>query len=151
MKSNDSNKPTLPCQAVDLLPHRPPMLFIDQLTARSDDRETATAIASMNGKHFFQDQKSTPCPEFFIEIIAQTIAASRGFDSLVDGAKPKTGLLVGLDEFTFDTRHPINSPLKSHIKKIFEFGDITVFQGILFSGQFQVVKGKIQVWEKRDA
>ncbi len=127
-----AEKPKLPCPAGRLLPHRPPMLLIDQLVERSEDRTTAIATTSLVEKHLFQDPDNKLSPEFFIEIIAQTIAAARGYDGLIDNEQPHSGFLVGLDELVL-TDHPIEySTIQSQIETFFEFGDITIFQGRLY-------------------
>ena len=144
-KTKAIEKPTLPCPCEMLIPHRPPMLLIDQLIRRSDTE--AEAITSLQEKSPFIDPNKGILPEIFIEIIAQTTAAANGFDGLINNKKPNAGFLVGLDEFSLTSRPFSECQLRAEIKKMFKFGDITIFQGKLFSGEFLLAAGKIQIWE----
>ena len=146
MTQTNTYKPNLPCPAERLIPHRSPILLIDQLVERSDDR--AVAITSLSGKSLFQDPVKGISPEFFVEIIAQITAAANGFDCLMNNEKPKAGFLVGLDEFSLTSTPFSDYQLRAETKKIFEFGDIKLFQGKLFSGELLLATGKIQVWEE---
>ena len=148
MVPTKTNKPQLPYPAEKLIPHRPPMLLIDQLVQRSDDRITATATTSFGGKLLFQVPKGQPSAELFIEIIAQTAAASKGFDDLTDDKQPKAGFLVGLDEFLIKDIPIPEAPLISEIKEVFKLGNITIFKGKLFCNEQLLASGKIQVWEE---
>lgn len=145
MTQINTDKPHLPCPVERLIPHRAPMLLTDQLVERSDG--SAAAITSLSGKSLFHDPDKGFSPEFFIEIIAQTIAAAKGFDGLMNNEKPKAGFVVGLDDFHLTNRPFSDSQLRTEIEKVFEFGDMTIFQGKLFSGKLLLASGKIQVWE----
>lgn len=143
-----TDKPDLPCPAEWLIPHRSPMLLIDQLVERSDDN--AAAITSLKGKSLFHDPGKGITPEFLVEILAQTIAAANGFDGLVNNEKPKAGFVVGLDNFHLTNRDFSTSQLRTEVEKVFEFGEMTIFQGELFCGKLLLASGKIKVWEKQE-
>lgn len=143
-----ASKPVLPCPATKLIPHRSPMLLIDQLVERSDDKKHATATTSLNSKLLYHGADNSLSPEFFIEIIAQTTAAAKGYDDLQNNEKLKAGFLVGIDEFSLTGSSTTNDQLRIEIEKMFEFGDITIFIGKLFNDTTLLAVGKIQVWEK---
>jgi len=148
MTSTTPNKPALPYPAKKLIPHQPPMLFIDQLIERSADKAVVT-ITSLSEKLLFQDPDNRMSLEFFIEILAQTTAAANGYDCLMNNKKQKTGYLTRLDEF-FLTQKPFPKHLlTAETEKKFSFENITLFHGKLSSGELLLASGKFQIWQEK--
>ncbi len=135
----------LPCPAEILVPHRPPMLFIDSLIERLADRATASAVVPENGICF--DPVQGVLPEFFIEVIAQTMAAVNGYDALCDGKKTHDGFLVGIDEFSFGGTPTAGRTIRIEIEKTFEFGAVKIIRGQVFDEDILLASGTIKVWE----
>ena len=73
----------------DLIPHRPPMVLIDDI--ESIDLESSSLVASFTAKEQWRGNW------FAIEYMAQTAAALAGlFDKMADdGAEGRPGLLLG--------------------------------------------------------
>lgn len=138
----------LPCPAGDLIIHTPPMLLIDKLVEREGDR--ATAIASILPNDICFDEKSGVLPEFFIEIMAQTIAAANGFDCLLKNTQPKDGFIVGLDKFVLKHVPAIDSSFLIKVEKTMEFGPVKVMQGEVFADGSSIATGEIKVWEQEE-
>ena len=139
----------LPCPAEKLVPHRPPMLFIDSLLERFGDRATASAIVPDDG--ICVDPAQGVLPEFFIEVIAQTMAAVNGYDALCDGKKKHDGFLVGIDEFIFEGIPAAGGTIRIEIEKIFEFGAVKIIRGQVFEGDMLLASGTLKVWENEDS
>ena len=135
---------TLPMSATALLPHRPPMLFVDRLLERYDDKAGGEAVMPDRGICFDPDQTF---PEFFIEVIAQTMAMANGYDALCDGKKANDGMLVGIDSFVFAHTAPPGALLHIVIEKSFEFGAVKIIHGEIFHGDVLLAQGDIKVWE----
>lgn len=82
-----------------ILPHRPPMVFVDRLV----DCSPETAIAEKTfrqgdiglGKDSFVDEV------MLVECLAQTCAASLGYQGRQAGIEPSEGMLVGIKNFEF--------------------------------------------------
>lgn len=143
----------LPCPAGKLVPHQPPMLFIDSLIERFDDRATASAVVPQNGICVDHDQGILL--EFFIEVIAQTMAATNTYDALCDGKKPQDGFLVGIDEFSFEVAAiegaaVLGKTIRIEIEKTFEFGSVKIIHGQVFDEDVLLASGIIKVWEDKD-
>ena len=138
----------LPCPAEMLLPHRPPMLLIDRLIERKGDMAVAEACVPQNG--LCVDKEHGLLPEFFIEIIAQTMAAVNGYDALLDGKKINDGFLVGLDNFSCNTVPLSHKTLHIKVEKTFEFGDVKIIRGEVLCNDVQLVMGEIKVWENKN-
>lgn len=137
----------LPCAAEQLLPHRPPMLLISRLLERQGDSAVAEAIIPRKG--LFVDPDKGILPEFFIEIIAQTMAATSGYDSSLANIPLSDGFLVGIDNFLWPTQHVEAEIVRIHIEKTFEFGGVTIIRGQVLAGDFLLAQGDIKVWEDK--
>ncbi len=135
---------TLPMPAIALLPHRPPMLFVDSLLERYGDRAEGTALMPEKGICF--DPAHT-FPEFFIEVIAQTMAMANGYDALCDDKDVNDGMLVAIDSFVFQNTAPPGARLHIIIEKSFEFGAVKIIHGEVFHGNVLLAQGDIKVWE----
>jgi len=61
------NAPALPIAAVELVPHRPPMLLVDSLLARDRDADTGAGIAHLPTGGIFVTGGAV-LPEYFIEV-----------------------------------------------------------------------------------
>ena len=141
MKNKDY---TLPIGMELLIPHRPPMLLADELIEREGDNAKARAVMPESGI-FYEDNSSFP--EFFIEIVAQTVAAAQGYDALVDGESVNGGMLVGIDSFTFHKICAAGTVLTISTELTFTFGAIKIIHGEIFAGETLLAEGHIKVWE----
>ncbi len=135
---------TLPIGMELLIPHRPPMLLADELIEREGDKAKAKAVMPENGM-FFEDNSSFP--EFFIEIVAQTVAGAKGYDALVDGESMNGGMLVGIDSFTFHKICDAGTVLTKCTELTFTFGAVKIIHGQIFDGDTLLAEGAIKVWE----
>jgi predicted hotdog family 3-hydroxylacyl-ACP dehydratase len=84
----------------ELLPHRPPMVLIDE-------------ACGMEGEFFLAKVRITPASPFFsgggvpswvgLEYMAQTVAAFSGALGKAEGGAIKVGMLLGTREYTVET------------------------------------------------
>ena len=135
----------LPCAAEKLLAHRPPMLLISRLLERQGERAVAEAIIPEDG--LFVDPRKGLLPEYLIEIIAQTLAATSGYDALLANSPATDGFLVGVDNFSWQTPTAKPGIAHIHIEKTFEFAGFTIVHGQVFQGTHLLAEGDIKVWE----
>lgn len=139
---------TLPVPALDILPHRPPMVFVDELTERYDDTAVASVKLDKDAICFHRTPAGVEIlPEVYVEIIAQTAALANGYDARCQGKKMKDGMLVGIDSFTVTAVGEMFDRLVARVEKVFEFDALTIIQGRIFHGEELVAEGKIKVWE----
>lgn len=136
-----------PIKAETLVPHRPPMLFVDCLLERSGDTAKGRATFPTSGICFSSDRL---LPEFYIELIAQTCAMAKGYDCLKAGSALRSGMLVGLDSFKFQPIDYKVEKLIIEVDKKFEFGSITLIEGKVWAGDSLLAQGEIKVWEDFD-
>lgn len=142
--SEYSNQYSLPLEAELLLPHRPPMLFVDRLVERQGDKAVAEALLPEGG---IACGGGKILPEYFIELIAQTSALANGFDMLLDGKKPNDGMLVGVDSFRFFHSGQMGTSVRIEIEKSFSFGPVSVINGRVTGGGETLASGELKVWE----
>lgn len=135
---------SLPMPADILLPHRPPMLFVDSLLERYGDKAKGGAVMPDRGICYYPGYIFY---EFFIEVVAQTMAMANGYDSLCDGREANDGMLVGIDSFVFRDTAPPGTRLHIIVEKTFELGAIKIVHGEVFHGSALLAQGDIKVWE----
>ena len=146
-KTLTTDIPELPLPAQDLLPHRPPMLFVDSLIRRWGNSSTAKAVLPESGICLC---RGNLLPEFFIELVAQSIAMANGYDALCAGVPRKNGMLVGVDTFSFSGKAVAGSTVRIETEKTFEFGAVKIIHGEVFAGDELLAAGDIKVWEEPD-
>ena len=122
------------------------MLFIDQLISRDGDRAKATAKVPTEG--ICLAQKPGLLPEFFIEVMAQAMAAANGYDAIQRDQKAGKGFLVGVNEFNFLANPRPDIDLRIEIEKTFDFGPVKIIKGEIFQDNLLLVKGEMKVWEE---
>lgn len=141
---------SLPFAAIKLVPQRPPMLLVDQLIARDREANSSMVAATVPGSGIFVEQGAGVLPEYFIELIAQAMAAVNGYDGLVDGAETGRGFLVGIEDFRWHGTAVPGERLRVEMVKKFEFGPVTVMAGMVLNGAGNVLAaGEIKAWEEK--
>ena len=126
------------------------MLLIDRLLRRDRDIEFAVVEAVVPHQGVFIDPYYGLLPEYYIELVAQAIAAVNGYDLQVDGGETRNGFLVGVDEFNWYTRAKAGDVLQVEMEKDFEFGPVTVMSGRVIDHQGKLLAGgTIKVWEEK--
>lgn len=140
--------PKLPMGPERLLAHRPPMLFVERLVERFDDKAVAEAVIPSSGICVENGQLFQ---EYLIELIAQTAAMANGFDLLKEGKTLNEGMLVGVDSFSLNRLTPSGEVVKIITEKTFEFGPVKVIYGEICNESGVIYgSGSIKVWENRE-
>ncbi len=146
--TNKISPNAFPYPAELFLPQRPPMLLIDELLERDDESSLVSALLPEKGICF--DESEGLLPEYFIEVIAQAIAITDGYESLLSGSSIKNGLLVGVDDFYFLTPPPSSGKLLIKVEKTFDFGAIKIFKGQVHCKEVLLAEGVVKVWEAEE-
>jgi len=141
----DPPAPELPCPAQRLVPHRPPMLLVHRLLDKQDDHAAVEAIAPAEG--IFVDPIHGLAPEYFVEVIAQAMAAASGFDALEKGAPFSGGFLVGIDECRWYGPAAGGEILRIELEKRFQFDAVTVMEGRVVGRGGCLASATVKVWE----
>jgi len=141
----ESPVPTLPCAAQRLVPHRPPMLLVDRLLDKGDEHALVEAIAPQEG--IFVDPLRGVAPEYFVEVIAQAMAAASGFDVLEKGKPFGGGFLVGIDDCRWYGTAALGETLHIELEKRFQFEAVTVMEGRVVGRGGCLATATVKVWE----
>jgi predicted hotdog family 3-hydroxylacyl-ACP dehydratase len=142
---SESPVPTLPCAARRLVPHRPPMLLVERLLDKQDDHALVDAIAPDEG--IFVDRLRGLAPEYFVEVIAQAMAAASGFDALEKGTPFGGGFLVGIDDCRWYGTAAGGETLRIELEKRFQFEAVTVMEGRVLGRGGCLASATVKVWE----
>jgi predicted hotdog family 3-hydroxylacyl-ACP dehydratase len=139
---------SLPCAADMLIPHGPPMLLVSRLITKADDavensESIIEAVTPQDGPFVENDHL---LQEYYIEVMAQAIAASDGYP-VEEGKKPATGLLTGIDEFTWHENARLGERITIHVRKTFEFGTAFIFAGFIEGESGKIASGQLKIWK----
>jgi len=108
------NKVSQPYSVEELLPHRDPMIFIDQVTAVESD--AAESVTHFSADHIIAVDQGIPAYAG-LEVMAQTIAAWAGFHDLEAGRDVKVGFLLGSRKYKASRPFfNVGEKLTTHIK-----------------------------------
>lgn len=102
-----------------LLPHRPPMLLLDEVIAF--DAESVECAVEIRESSTFFEPGGVPA-WVALEYCAQAIAAYAGLKARASGGQPKIGLLVAARELTLQTE-VFRAGDKLRIRARREFGE----------------------------
>src|SRR5437016_4934296 len=104
-----------------LLPHRAPMLFIDELVDCTDT--TATATAEFGADHFAVSG-GTVLDTALVECVAQTVAAALGHRAKLRGRPggAPVGMLIAITNFQIQSRPRINQKLRIEVRELKRLG-----------------------------
>ena len=112
---------------------------------KQGDRARVEAVAP--GEGIFCHPQQGLAPEYFIELIAQAMAAASGFDRIEQGLPFSGGFLVGIDEFTWHGTAAAGEILHVDLEKRFEFDAVTVMEGRVMGRAGCIARGSVKVWE----
>jgi predicted hotdog family 3-hydroxylacyl-ACP dehydratase len=144
---NSSGIPSLPCPAENLIIHRGPMLLIDELLERQHSH--AVASSTLDKGNICITKKFGVLPEYFIEVLAQTVAAASGYDRLIAEAPPGSGFLVGVENFTCEDFTSAPAKPQKFITRILttmEAGAMKIVHGEVFAGDISVATAELKLW-----
>ena len=112
---------SLPCYPIeDTVPHRPPMVLIDEIVARESGR-IATAVTVRPDELFFRPGQGLPV-HVALEWMAQTCAAYGGAEARDAGGTPRIGFLLGTRDFRA-TRSWLSEGERFEITAVLDFHD----------------------------
>lgn len=116
-----------PLPASAFVPHRPPLLLVDEVLAHGPS--TLTARLTVRDEPPFGDGEGGVPAYLGIEYMAQTIAAYSGMQRAARGLAPSIGLLVGSRRYVPSVmRFIAGSTLTvSTVEKLSEYADMNVF------------------------
>lgn len=105
----------------ELLPHRPPMRWVDALVDCTDT--TAVATVRIEPEHFAVEN-GTLLETALVECVAQTVAAALGQRRSASGqnASANKGMLIGVSNFRIETRPKAGQMLTIETREVKRLG-----------------------------
>jgi len=126
-----------------IIPHRSPMVMIDQYTRISETAGTAEKNFSEN---------DYPCDGgwvlqgVLIECVAQTVAAHHGYAQNNKEDEPAMGMLVTIDSFDFFHPVPEDAAITINIDETDEIGPFHLIRGEILCQETILARGRIKIF-----
>jgi radical SAM protein with 4Fe4S-binding SPASM domain len=135
----------LPTDVSNLLPHKLPMRIVDRLLS-IEEKRTVTEVDVSKDKIFVSEEGKLD-ETAYLEIIAQSLAAMKGFKNLSNG-KSLEGFLLGAKRMKIYDSAVVGDKLTSSIYKVGEYENITIVRGEIFKDNKLIAEGEIKTWHK---
>jgi predicted hotdog family 3-hydroxylacyl-ACP dehydratase len=135
----------LPLDAEILIPHRKPMLVIDRLI-ESDGTSAVTEACFKTNCPFMIDSSGKIERLILIELIAQSYAASKGYEDLSCGKEPPKGYLVGISKAVFYGDVFAEQNLLINIRTKDSFDDFFITAGEVFQQEKLILEASLTIW-----
>ncbi len=128
-----------------LVPHRAPLLWVNELIACTDT--TATATARFSNDHFAADNQQL-IETALVESMAQTVAAALGQRRRAQGAGEvaQHGMLAGISNFKILARPPLNETLTIEVWEVKRLGPMLMVGGRISCGANVIATGELSLY-----
>ena len=134
----------LPVTVDMLLPHRLPMCLVDRLVEFDDNSGVVEACIGLDS--FLVDKDGALDRVVFIELIAQSYAAVKGYSDLLGGKEIKKGFLVAAKQIELNGRAAPGDLLRIRVSTTGVIGDFNIADGVITKGDMVLASGNITVW-----
>jgi 3-hydroxyacyl-[acyl-carrier-protein] dehydratase len=135
---------SLPVTVDMLLPHRLPMCLVDRLVEFNDNSGVVEACIGLDS--FLVDKDGALDRVVFIELIAQSYAAVKGYSDLLGGKEIKKGFLVAAKQIELNGKAAPGDLLRISVTTAAEVGDFNIVDGVITKGDMVLASGNITVW-----
>ena len=136
--------PSLPLSALMLLPHRPPMILVDQLVEFEVGQGSVSATIGAND--LFVTQDGTLETVALIELVAQSYATMKGYEDLSNQRSVQRGFLVGSRTFKVLRCPRVGESLMIDITTAAELDSFSVIDGVIRVGDEVIAQGSVKLW-----
>ncbi len=119
--------PPLSVPLAELVPHRPPMLWLDHLVEYSPDQGRTIGVVA--AKHLFAEASGMLHPSASIELVAQTAAAHEGYQRRLEDKGVGGGFLVGVRDFVFWGAPECGDTIEVVARRRWSVGPVSVVSG----------------------
>ena len=129
----------------EMLPHRPPMILIDAVTAFDFETITCTRRVDASEPYVIDGKVSAAVA---IEYLAQTVATQRGLDGLLRGLPVVKGVLAACRSMSLHVgEFAVGDELTIHAQSLGQMAHIASFRGRIERAGVLVAEAVIQVAE----
>ncbi len=138
----------LPMAASLLIPHRTPMRLVDTLLSVHEGCGVTESVLPRTS--MMADGEGRLDEVAFLEMIAQSFAAYKGYMDLAEGKPPGEGFLVGVRHLEVAGKAYAGDRLLTSIRPVTAFGGFAVVEGSVTRGDETVASGTIKLWLVED-
>jgi predicted hotdog family 3-hydroxylacyl-ACP dehydratase len=131
-----------------LIPHRTPMLLVDTLLSVHEGCGVTESVLPRTS--MMADGEGRIDEVAFMELIAQSYAAFKGYMDLVKGKPAGEGFLVGVRNLEVTGRAYAGDRLLTSIRTVTSFGGFAVVEGGVTRGDETIASGIIKLWLVED-
>ena len=135
----------LPLDAEMLIPHRKLMRLIDRLNA-SDGKSGSASARFTDNSPFVIDRKGRIERLALLELIAQTYAASKGYEDMVDDIDVSQGYLVGISNAVCYGDAYAGQDLLIKVESEEAFDAFHLAAGEVWYDEALLMKAKLKIW-----
>jgi predicted hotdog family 3-hydroxylacyl-ACP dehydratase len=131
-----------------LIPHRTPMRLVDTLLSVHEGCGVTESVLPRTS--MMADGEGRLDEVAFMEMIAQSFAAYKGYLDLVEGKPAGEGFLVGVRHLEVTGRAYAGDRLLTSIRTVTAFGGFAVVEGSVARGDETIASGIIKLWLVED-
>lgn len=135
----------LPLDAEMLIPHRKPMCLIDSLSV-SDGKSGSASARFPSDCPFVIDHEGMIERLALLELIAQTYAASKGYEDLADGIDSSQGYLVGISNAVCYSDAYARQDLLIKVESEEAFDGFHLATGEVWHEDTLLMKATLKIW-----
>ena len=134
----------LPMPAERLIPHRAPMRLVDTLLSFGDGCGVTESVLPRTS--VVADGGGRIHEVAFLEMIAQSYAAFKGYMDLLEGKPAGQGFLVGVRHLEVTGRAYAGDRLLTSIRTVAVIGGFAVVEGSVARGDEILASGTLKLW-----
>ena len=132
----------------NLIPHRPPMQWIDELIEYTDT--TASAMACFGPGHFALYENSVS-ETALVECVAQTVAAALGARAqgkVTEGPKSEAGggMLAAVSNFQMNANPMVGKQLRIDVRELKRLGPMLLVSGVVTCDGEIIASGELSLY-----
>ncbi len=132
----------------ELLPHRPPMLWLDEVLDHDAEAARVRCALTLRSEHAFVREGRAE-PLIAIEWMAQAIGALVGLRDRAQGQAPRAGFLIAVPEALFDTDgFALGERLEITATRIWGDDQLASFGCEVWRGASCVARAQISVYRR---
>jgi len=131
----------LPVPVIELVPHRPPMLWLRELVDFSED--SGRAVGTVPADHILADGDGNLHPSASIELMAQAAAAHEGYRRRMKGQAIGCGFLVGVRDFTIRRSPRCGEDVFVEAERRWDVGPMHVTHGAVLTSNELLAEGEL--------
>jgi predicted hotdog family 3-hydroxylacyl-ACP dehydratase len=136
--------PDRPLKIEGLIPHRRPMLAVDELISLSEDEAVSRTVIRPDS--FFLDARDRVEESLLFEMTAQTFAALAAASARPGPGGPEAGFLVAVKKMDFFGRPEVGTAIEITVRVLSRVDDFSVVSGRAVQAGRLLAEGQVNVF-----